>query len=60
MMVFLSKLSSNIITSSIQFGSASAVYCSGFMPPGQPCMSLNTSLAKEEFLQVAGIGYCHD
>lgn len=52
MMVFLSKLSSNIIISSIQFGSASAVYCSGFMPPSQPCMSLNTSPAKVSFISL--------
>ncbi|KAJ6697649.1 hypothetical protein OIU79_011248 [Salix purpurea] len=45
-LVFVSKLSSKIIISSIQFGSASAFYCSGFMPPSRPSISLNTGPAK--------------
>ncbi|KAF9681384.1 hypothetical protein SADUNF_Sadunf06G0220200 [Salix dunnii] len=40
------QLSSKIIISSIQFGSASAFYCSGFMPPSRPSISLNTGPAK--------------
>lgn len=40
------QLSSKIIVSSIQFGSASAFYCSGFMPPSRPSISMNTGPAK--------------
>ncbi|KAJ6329812.1 hypothetical protein OIU76_008606 [Salix suchowensis] len=45
-LVFVSRLSSKIIISSIQFGSSSAFYCGGFMPPSRPSISLNTGPAK--------------
>uniref|UniRef100_A0A6N2NFD9 NB-ARC domain-containing protein n=1 Tax=Salix viminalis TaxID=40686 RepID=A0A6N2NFD9_SALVM len=39
------QFSSKIIISSNQFGSASAFYCGGSMPPGRPSISLNTGPA---------------